>query len=275
MSGAATEIMAAISQINKGAQQQAAATQETSAALTQIEKGAGLAKDNAGQAVEKAVGLEKALREGRASAAQLVDSVSSALTTTKSSLQIIGRLELVGRNIEKIVDTVGLVAVQTTMLAVSGSVEAARAGDAGRGFALVSGDIRGLARETSNNVDRIKDTVRNILDQIAVLRRDLEQVIASNELEVQNNLAVTAALERLEKDIAALSSANKVILQGADAILSAVQETSSGAKQIAVAAEEAGAASAQASTASSQQARGAEDLAASIEEIAALAQELK
>jgi methyl-accepting chemotaxis protein len=161
------------------------------------------------------------------------------------------------------------------MLAVSGSVEAARAGDAGRGFALVSGDIRGLARETSTNVDRIKDTVRNILDQIAILRRDLEQVIASNELEVQNNMAVSSSLERLENDIAALTGANKDIMRGAEAILAAVQETAVGAKQIAAAAEEASAAATQASTASSQQARGAEDLAASIEEIAALAQELK
>ncbi len=275
MSGAATEIMAAIGQITKGSQQQAAATQQTSAALAQIERSAGLAKGNAGQAVEKASDLENALREGRASAAQLIDGVSAALETTRSSLQTLARLEQIGRSIEKIVDTVALVAVQTTMLAVSGSVEAARAGDAGRGFALVSGDIRGLARETSNNVDRIKDTVRGILDQLAVLRRDLEQVIASSQMEVQNNVAVTASLERLESDIAALSSANRDILQGADAILAAVKETAAGARQIAAAAEEASSASAQASTASSQQARGAEDLAASIEEIAALAQELK
>lgn len=275
MSGAATEIMAAISQINKGSQQQAAATQQTSAALAQIEKSAAVARDNADRAVEKILGLEKALREGRASAAKLVDGVSAALAETRSSLKTLARLEQVGRNIEKIVDTVALVAVQTTMLAVSGSVEAARAGDAGRGFALVSGDIRGLARETSSNVDRIKDTVRGILDQIAALRRDLEQIIASNEAEVQNNVAVTASLERLEKDIAALAGANRDILKGADAIQSAIQETAAGAKQIAAAAEEASAASTQASTASSQQARGAEDLAASIEEIAALAQELK
>lgn len=275
MSGAAAEIMAAITQINKGAQQQAAATQQTSAALTQIAKSADVAKDNAAKALERALGLEKALRDGRASADKLVDGVSTALATTKTSIQTIVRLETVARNIEKIVDGVSLVAVQTTMLAVSGSVEAARAGEAGRGFSLVSGDIRGLARETSNNADRIKETVRNVSDQISALRRDLEQVIASNELEVQNNVAVTSSLERLENDMAALGTANRDILQGADAILSAVQETAAGAKQIASAAEEASAAAAQASSASSQQARGTEDLAASIEEIATLAQELK
>jgi methyl-accepting chemotaxis protein len=275
MSGGASQIMTAIGQISKGAQQQAAATQQTSVALAQIEKSASFAKNNALTAVEKATALEKALREGRASAGKLVDGVTASLAATKSSLDTIVRLETLGRGIEKIVDTIALVAVQTTMLAVSGSVEAARAGDAGRGFALVSGDIRGLARDTSANVERIKDTVRNILDQIAALRRDLEQVISSGNLEVQNNLTVSTSLGRLETDITSLMTSNKEIMQGAEAILSAVKETAAGAHQIASAAEQASSAVAQATTASSQQARGAEDLAASIEEIAALAQELK
>ena len=274
MSGAASQIMTAIGLINKGSQQQAAATQQTSNAIGQIERNAGVAKDNARQAAEKTEQMEQALRLARASAVRMVDGVSASLATTKSRMQTIVRLEAVGRYIEKIVDTVGLVAVQTTMLAVSGSVEAARAGDAGRGFALVSGDIRSLARETSANAERIKDTVRSILDQIAVLRRDLEQVITSNEAEVQNNAAVSSAIERLEGDVAALAATNKDIVQGAEAILSAAQEMAIGARQIAAAAEEANSASTQASTASAQQALGAEDLAASIEEIAALAQEL-
>jgi methyl-accepting chemotaxis protein len=274
MSGASSEIMASISQISKGAQQQAAATQQTSAALVQIEKSAGLAKTNAGAAVKRVMDIEAVLGTARSSAAKLITGVSEALNITKASVGKIAHLERIGRNIEKIVDNIALVAVQTTMLAVSGAVEAARAGDAGRGFALVSNDIRGLARDTSTNLDRIKDTVRGILDQIALLRQDLEQVIASNEAEVQNNENVTASLKRLEGDIAALNTANREIVQGADAILSAVTETAAGAKQIAAAAEEAGSAARQASTASSQQARGAEDLAASIEEIASLAQEL-
>ncbi len=274
LSGAASQVMAAIAQINRGAQQQSAATQQTSAALTQIEKNAGLAKSNAIAANDRVLALDSALKNGRDAVTKLVAGVSSALNTTKASLQTIGRLETVGRNIEKIVNAIGMIAVQTTMLAVSGSVEAARAGDAGRGFALVSGDIRGLARETSENADKVKDTVRSILDQITLLRRDLEQVIAVGETEVQKNRAVSKTLERLKEDVTLLRSANKEIIQGAETILAAAVETAAGARQIAAAAEEASSASKQAATASSEQAKGAEDLAASIEEIAALAQEL-
>jgi methyl-accepting chemotaxis protein len=73
------------------------------------------------------------------------------------------------------------------MLAVSGSVEAARAGDFGKGFAVVSKDIRSLARDSGENAGRIKDTVRAIQDQIAAVRRDLEQIISAAEVENQKN----------------------------------------------------------------------------------------
>jgi methyl-accepting chemotaxis protein len=184
-------------------------------------------------------------------------------------------LEAIGRKIEKIVDAITLVNIQTNMLAVSGAVEAARAGETGRGFALVSNDIRALAREASESVERIKDTVRGILDQIALLRRDLEQIISAGEIEVQNNRAVIKTLEGITGEFVALGNANRAIQQGADAILAAAGETAAAARQIATAAEEASAASRQAATASAEQAQGADDLAAAIEEIASLSDELK
>jgi methyl-accepting chemotaxis protein len=275
LSSAATEIMAAVEQINRGSQLQAAATQEAASALTQIEASARLARQNAEGANDQVKSVEAVLAKSRAAVERLTAGVIAAVDSTRSSLSKIARLEVVGRRIEKIIDAIALVTVQTTMLAVSGSVEAARAGDTGRGFAVVSNDIRKLAREASESVDRVKDSVRGILDQIGTLRRDLELAISTAELEVQNSRATSAALEKLDVDVLAMSAANKTILQGADAILAAAAQTAAGARQIAAAAEEAGTAARGAATASSQQARGAEDLAAAVEDIAALADELK
>jgi methyl-accepting chemotaxis protein len=275
LSGASTEIMAAVEQLNRSSQLQAAATQQTSAALGQIETSANLAQRNAARAGDAVKTMETALLASRTAVERLVTGVGKALVGVQTSLATLVRLETLGRRIEKIIDAVGLGIVQTTMLAVSGSVEAARAGDAGRGFAVVSSDIRSLAREASTSVETIKDTVRDILDQIASLRRDLEQVIAAAELEIQTNRALIVALEKLDGDVAAMSEASAVILAGAEAILSAAGQTAAGARQIAAAAEEASSAARQAATAATQQARGAEDLAAAIEEIASLADDLQ
>jgi methyl-accepting chemotaxis protein len=275
LTSAASQIKAAVQQINAGSQQQSSATHQTSAALAQIEKSAKIAQKNTGDASERVKKLETALGQSRVSVEKLMNGVGEALKETRSSLETIAKLDRVGRRIEKIVDAISLVAVQTSMLAVSGAVEAARAGEAGRGFAVVSNDIRSLAREAADNVERAKDTVRGILEQIAVLKHDLEQAIATAEVEVQNNRLVFAALDRLDGELRALSDGNNTIVEGANSILASVTEAAAGARQIAAAAEEAGTASRQAATASSEQARGAEDLAAAIEEIALLAEALK
>src|SRR5689334_25098970 len=105
------------------------------------------------------------------------------------------------------------------MLAVSGSVEAARAGEFGRGFAVVSSDIRNLARESGDNAGRIKDTVRTIQDQISMVRRDLEQIVAAADLELQKSKAITTTLAVMETDMAAVQEAGADIGKGAEAIL--------------------------------------------------------
>jgi methyl-accepting chemotaxis protein len=153
-------------------------------------------------------------------------------------------------------------------------VDAARAGDAGRGFAVVSGDIRGLAHEATESADQVKDTVRNVLEQIALVRRNLESIVEAAEAETEKNQQVFGALDRVEGDLTALGEADNAIQRGARAIFDAVAQTAMGARQIAATAEEASAASRQAAIAAGERARGAEDLAAAIEEIALLAEEL-
>lgn len=273
LSGAAQQIMTAVSQINRGTQQQASATQQTSAALAQIEKSARVSQQNVAHANDRIASVDTGLRESAGAIEKLVMGVETGLEATRASQGRIVDLEQVGRRIDKLVGGISLVVVQTSMLAVSGAVEAARAGDSGRGFATVSADIRALAREASDSVENIRETVGRVLEQISTVRRDLDQIVAAAEVEVQTNRAIAGTLAKVGSEAGALASTNREILQGADAILLAAVETAAGARQIASAAHEAGAAAREASTASAEQARGAEDLAAAIEEIAALAGE--
>lgn len=164
LSGAASQIMAAGEQINRGSQLQASATNETSAALVQIENSAKLAQAKTEHSSGRGIKLEAALKESRKSVERLMSGVGAAMADTKASAETVGRLATVARKIEKIVDSIALIGVQTSMLAVSGAIEAARAGEAGRGFTVVSNDIRSLAREASQNVERAKESVRSVLE---------------------------------------------------------------------------------------------------------------
>nr|WP_321984551.1 methyl-accepting chemotaxis protein [uncultured Lichenicoccus sp.] len=275
ISSAATEIMAAIEQINKGSQQAAAAAQQSSSANTQIEKGAVLSQQRATAGIETAGRIVDLMKASRLAVEQLIRGVSISLQETKKSSQLITTLEQVSRRIDKIVDSIATVSIQTNMLAVNGSIEAARAGDFGRGFMVVSTDIRNLARESAENADRIKDVVKATQDQIVAVRSDLEQIAAAAEIEVQRNKAITTNLATVEADMAIVRGGNSEILAGADVILAAVQEAQKATDQIAAAAEQANRGALEAATAAKQQSRGAEELAAAVEEVASLADELQ
>jgi methyl-accepting chemotaxis protein len=275
MSGSAAQIMSAIEQISRGAQQQAAASQEASAATSQIEKSAQSFRESATASLERTKRMDALLRECRLQIANLSQGVKRSIESTRQSLDLIAGLEAARRNIDKIVDGIGIVSIQTNMLAVSGAVEAARAGEFGRGFAVVSNDIRSLARTSGDNAGRIKDTVATIQGQIEAVQRDLERVISSAEVENQKTEGVLVSFGTVQNDLAELAAGSGQIGASAEAILVSMKDVTQSARQVASVAEEAASGSAQAAAAAKQQASGAEDLAAAIEEIASLAETMQ
>jgi methyl-accepting chemotaxis protein len=270
LSGAAAQILVSVEQIGRGAEIQAAATGQAETAMAQIEKAAIVAQGRARAALDRIEILQTLVMEGRETVQRLASGVGSALTETRAVITVLAGLGDITRKIEKIVDGLGLTAVQINMLAVSGSVEATRAGDAGTGFATVAADIRKLSRGAADNAETAKDTVRSMQEQIADLRRDLEQIGASAEIEMSRNHGVAARLDVMVDELEATRVASATILSGADRILAAVREIQAGTQRIAAIAEQASSAANQASVAARQQADGAEELAAAIEEIASL-----
>ncbi|WP_244656416.1 MULTISPECIES: methyl-accepting chemotaxis protein [unclassified Rhizobium] len=275
LSGAAGEILVAIEQISRGAEAQAAATQQANTAMTQIEKSASQTQESAKEATKRADEIKTLLAKNKTGLNGIASGVSDALEETRNALVELNTLGEIGFQIERTIDRIVLVAVQTSMLAVSGSVEAARAGDAGRGFAIVSTDIRKLAQDAAENIDGVKDTVRQIQLQIAAVHRELELIALASEAEISKNKQIVDRLQLAEADVDVMARSNASILDATQAILVAAKEVQAGTQQIAAAAQEASAASEEAATAARQQSRGAEDLAAAVEEIASLADELQ
>jgi len=272
---AASQILTALEQIGLGAQQQAAATQQSAAAIAQIEKGALVSQDRAGQAVAKVLSVTEKIAENKMVVDQLIEGVLRSVDAGRASRDQVGALEQVSRRIDKIVDAITTVSIQTNMLAVNGSVEAARAGEFGKGFAVVSTDIRNLARDSAENAERIKDTVKAIQDQILAVRTDLQTIAESASVEADKNKLISANLEIVSKDMAHVVEGNQMILGNSDEMVRVIREVQTGVEQVAAAAQQSGKATVEASSAAREQSKGAEQLAAAIEEIASLADELQ
>jgi methyl-accepting chemotaxis protein len=208
-----------------------------------------------------------------------VEAMIEAIATTAASgtenVRKVGSLEQISRRIDKIVDAIANVSIQTNMLAVNGSVESARAGEFGKGFAVVSTDIRNLARDSADNADRIKDLVKAVQDRIVEVRGDLDDTSRLALAEVENARSTAARLLDIERDMRAVRSGNDEVRSSAGTIASALSEVKTGLDQIASASNESDQLAGQAAIAAKEQAQGAEQLATAVEEIAALADEMQ
>lgn len=180
ISTAAEELISVVEEIQKSMQQSVTA-------LEQIEKAAqitveeattnqGLAEDSLALQNELLENTQEVIEFLQKTAQYLVDvekelvdahkfttsSVSDGKTTTTQMKLVDKEAKKINKTLIKIVNT----NAQTTMLAVSGSVEAARAGESGKGFAVVSGDIRSLAQDAGNNMDKVQDVMDNLDEEI-------------------------------------------------------------------------------------------------------------
>lgn len=100
------------------------------------------------------------------------------------------------RNVDKTVGSISNSIIQLNMLAISGSIEAARAGEFGKGFAVVSSDIRNLAKDSESNTDKINDTIESMNAEIDTVRNDWLRLLASQEGEKEQ---IDGLIHEIEK----------------------------------------------------------------------------
>jgi methyl-accepting chemotaxis protein len=215
------------------------------------------------------------LEENKTAVDGMITSIGSSAEAAREAGRQVAELEQISRRIDKIVDAISTVSIQTNMLAVNGSVESARAGEFGKGFAVVSTDIRNLARDSADNAEQIKDLVKTVQDRIVEVRGDLDDTSRLALAEVERAKETTTRLEQMARDMVLVKSSGEEVLVSSGEIAVATGQAKKGIDQIATAALEAEKLSEQAAGAANEQRQAAEQLAEAIEEIAALADELQ
>jgi methyl-accepting chemotaxis protein len=229
----------------------------------------------AGEAGETNLQIGEILENARASARDVWQRLQDCIKSYEGTNNAIEALQDKIRQIEKIVDTIENVSIQTNMLAVNGFVEAATAGEHGRGFSVVAGDIRNLAAESAENADKIKDLVRDIQLQMGKVVNEIAQSeVASRKgneaaaMAAQKNAAVTNELEDIAKNRSVL---RKAIDESKTAVAEDVRESQRVMEVVDIARQQVE----QASRVAQEQAKAVNELANSIEEIASIADEMQ
>jgi len=272
---ASGQISTAISEISRSAQLSARACEASVALGNRLEHAAKEMGRRSTESSERCTVITSLLLSNKEATDEMIVNIGNAAEVKLASAKNVLELEERTRRIDKIVDAIVMVTVQTRMLAVNGNVEAARAGEFGRGFSVVAGDIRSLANESSENADRIKDLVKSIQGQITKVVADIEGSRVKAREEAERAKVSTANLERMASDIKLVQAGVKEILRGSEESVTALQQASIASEQISTAAEQMNRSSVESATASEQGLRAAEEILQAVEEIASQADELQ
>jgi len=292
----AEELAASAEELSANAEEIKAAGSQIASAIDQIQKAAGIQGKEAVQATELGTQLlqaSKAMNERATASTEKMNSIKDLVARNKANVDAliinIGKaaeasiasaknvlqLEERTRRIDKIVDAIVMVTVQTNMLAVNGNVEAARAGEFGRGFSVVAGDIRALSNESSENADRIKDLVRQVQAQITRVAGDIELAGKTAAGEVERARQSTTNLDTIAKDADIVVANIQQIGTGANESMKALDQAGKATEQISSAAQQMGRSTEEGASAAEEAGKAAQQIAQAIEEIASQADELQ
>ena len=272
---AAEQISEVINSLAAVADEQRAAAEESDRAGDLILKMAQNIKTNSETSREKVENLVVALTKNKENMDALITGINSSGEVARKSMENIRSLESSTARIDKIVDAISNVTLQTNLLAVNGAIEAARVGEYGRGFAVVAADVRTLAKDSASNAEKIKDLVKGIQNQVAKVVVDVEQSGNKARQEVERSRKTTDNLNLIEQDVLIVGGAMSEISTITEEMLVAINQANNGVQQISKAADAAAAAIGEASSSSQQQSHGMAELATAVEEVSALADEMQ
>ncbi len=169
---------------------------------------------------------------GIASVQSLTESSESTAEITRHVIVSIEELEEKSKAISHIVSAINDIAEQTNLLSLNASIEAARAGDAGRGFSVVAEEIRKLADQCLSSAGQISSIVKEILSktsEVVTIARQAETVVSSQTGAVEDT---TASFRQIDELVAQLIQALQTITNNVQEMNGARNETLSAIESI-------------------------------------------
>ena len=190
--------------------------------VTRIEVTAGELQENANESGKLATAAEEGARLAKHSAesvSTIVKGVATINKMTEDSFNIIRALGERSKEIEQVLSVINDISEQTNLLALNAAIEAARAGEQGRGFAVVADEVRALSQKSRDSTEKIRSLIQTVLSEIS----SAEQAVSNNRDEVNNTVEIA---EKSYEDMLKMNEYSSQVAQTIESVSSKTSEHS-------------------------------------------------
>ena len=185
--------------------------QDTVETITQVSRHSQGIIDNASTAASVASTAQQNTETGTNAVAKAIEDISGLASKISDAVNVINELESESNNIGSVLDVIRGIAEQTNLLALNAAIEAARAGEQGRGFAVVADEVRTLASRTQASTDEIQDMIQRLQagasDAVRVMNESQSYSQSTSSTAQEAGDALTSALQSMTE----MSTMNKSI----------------------------------------------------------------
>ncbi|MDH0303454.1 MULTISPECIES: methyl-accepting chemotaxis protein [unclassified Pseudomonas] len=216
LASASEELHTVTEDTSRGLHQQSAEIDQAATAVNQMTVAVEEVANNAVSTADASRGADQTTRDGRDQVNQALNSIQLLVEDVTGTSHEIEQLASSANEISRVLDVIGSIAGQTNLLALNAAIEAARAGEAGRGFAVVADEVRALAHRTQQSTAEIEQMIGGIQTgtERAVNAMHSSQGRAGGTLEVAQSAG--QALELIAEAIASINQRNLVIASASE-----------------------------------------------------------
>ena len=216
IASAAEQLSAVTEQTSAGVNSQKVETDQVATAMNEMAATVQEVARNAEEASEAAVAADQQAREGDKVVGEAIAQIERLATEVGNSTQAMGDLKRESDKIGSVLDVIKSVAQQTNLLALNAAIEAARAGEAGRGFAVVADEVRSLAQRTQKSTEEIEELIVGLQSGTQQVATIMDNSRGLTDSSVELTRRAGSALGSITRTVSTIQAMNSQIATAAE-----------------------------------------------------------